>query len=135
IHETTGIAWQLYRQDIKSLEPGVTAKHFIQTMSRADFVQQFGKAFNEPGYFARFVAFLGNLLPNVGPLKRLAYKPLPDDVKRLYSDAFRKATEQYRTVVAAVEHGQVHLANLNLDTGQPSRAGDYEPADKAYAEL
>jgi hypothetical protein len=71
----------------------------------------------------------------VGPLKRLAYKPLPDDVKRLYSDAFRKATEQYRTVVAAVEHGQVHLANLNLDTGQPSRAGDYEPADKAYAEL
>jgi len=27
------------------------------------------------------------------------------------------------------------LANLNLDTGRPAEAGEYSPADKAYAEL
>jgi hypothetical protein len=36
-------------------------------MSRADFVKQFDKAFLVPGYFLRFVGFIGNLLPNVGP--------------------------------------------------------------------
>jgi hypothetical protein len=42
---------------------------FISDMSRTDFVKQFVRAFLEPGYFARFIGFLGNLVSNVGPLK------------------------------------------------------------------
>jgi hypothetical protein len=135
INETTGIAWQLYRQDIESLEPGMTPKNFLHAMSRANFERQFGKAFLEPGYFVRFVAILGNLLPNVGPLRRLPYKPLPADVRQLYINAFHKASEQYRREVSAVAVGGVRLVNLNLDTGRPARAGEYSPADQAYAEL
>ena len=135
IHETTGITWQLYREDIESLEPGMTPAHFLHSMSRADFEQQFGKAFSEPGYFVRFIAFLGNLLPNVGPFTRLPYKPLPEEARRLYIDGFHQASEQYRKQVAAVARGRSRLANLNLDTGRPAEAGEYSPADKAYAEL
>lgn len=135
IDEATGIAWQLYRADIQSLEPGVTRKQFLQAMPRGDFEREFGKAFLEPGYFARFVGFLGNLLPNVGPLKRLPYRPLPDRVKLLYVSGFHKAFNQNVREVAIVAKGRVQLENLNLDTGRPTRAGEYAPADKAYAEL
>jgi Zinc dependent phospholipase C len=135
IDEGTGIAWQLYRQDIESLEPGITPEHFVPAISRADFVQQFGKAFLEPGYFVRFIAFFGNLLPNVGPLTRLPYKPLPDNVKQLYFSAFHSASEQYLKAVAAVASGRASFANLTLDTGRPARGGEYSPADKAYVEL
>jgi len=63
IEESTGIAWQLYRGDIESLEPGMTAKRFLHALSRADFEKEFGKTYREPGYFAKFVAFFANLLP------------------------------------------------------------------------
>jgi hypothetical protein len=135
INEGTGIAWALYRGQIDSFEPGVLKDHFLQPISRADFEQQFGKAFLEPGYFAQFVGFAGNLVPNVGPLKRLPYKPLPENVQRLYIDAFRKASEQYRKRVATVAGGNDPLPEINLDIGRPARAGEYQPADKAYAEL
>lgn len=135
IHETTGITWELYREDIQSFEPGITRDHFLRAMSRADFVRHFGRAFDEPGYFFRFIGFLGNLLPNIGPFTRLPYKPLPAEAKQLYIDAFHNASDQYRKEVAVVAGGRVQLPNLNLDTGRLEQAGEYPPADKAYAEL
>ena len=104
-------------------------------MSRADFVKEFGKAFLQPGYFARFVAFLGNLVPSIGPLKNLPYKPLPDSVKQLFFHAYRNASDQYLKELSFVAQGKILLPDLILDTGQPARAGAYAPADKAYAEL
>jgi hypothetical protein len=135
INEGTGIAWQLYRQDIESEEPGISSKQFVDVISRAEFVQEFGKAFLEPGYFVQFVGFVGNFLPNVGPLKRLPYKPLPQDVQQLYFRAFRDAYNEYLEKVAATQKGKASIANLNLDTGARPAAGQYPPADKAYVEL
>ena len=135
INEATGIAWELYRQDIESLEPGIKRAQFVQPMSRADFVKQFGTAFLEPSHFVRFIGFLGNLVPNIGPLKRLPFKPLPDDVKQFYFRAYRNASAQYLKEISAFEGGRMLLPNLILDTGEPARAGAYPPADRAYAEL
>jgi hypothetical protein len=135
IDEATGIAWELYREDIESLEPGIKRGDFINEMSRTDFVKQFGNAFLEPGYFARFVGLLGNLVPNLGPLKNLPYKPLPDNVKQIFLHAYRDASNQYVKEISVVQGGRVLLPNLILDTGEPDRAGRYVPADKAYAEL
>ena len=135
IDETTGIAWQLYRKDIESLEPGMTPQHFLHAMSPAQFEQAFGNAFRQPGYFARFIGGFGNLLPNIGPFKRLPYKPLPPKVRQLYADAFQKASEKYRNDAGATARGGLRLVNLNFDTGRPIQLGEYKPADNAYAEL
>ena len=121
IDEGTGIARALYRDDIQTLEPGMTRGQFVQSMSHADFVKQFGKAFLEPGYFARFIGFLGNMVPNVGPLKRLPYKPLPKDVQQLYFNGYRNASNQYLKEVSLLSQGQIVLPNLILDTGEPVR--------------
>ena len=74
-------------------------------------------------------------MPNIGPLKNLPYKPLPDNVKQLYFHAYRNASNQYVKEISIAENGRILLPNLILDTGAPDRAGAYAPADKAYAEL
>ena len=74
-------------------------------------------------------------MPNVGPLKNLPYKPLPDNVKQIYFHAYRDASNQYVKEISVVQGGRMLLPNLILDTGEPDRAGAYAPADKAYAEL
>ncbi len=135
LDEGTGIAWALYKPEIESEEPGIKKKQFVQSMSRNDFVHQFGRAFLEPGYFARTLSFLANLVPNVGPLKRLPYKPLPKDVQQMYFHAYRNACAQYLREVSFVSRDEIFLPNLILDTGQPPIPGAYEPADHAYAEL
>ena len=135
IDEATGIAWQLYREDIDSLEPGVVEKDFLHVIPRGDFEKEFGNAFMSPGYFARFFGLLGNLVPNVGPLARLPYRPLPKDVRILYFRAFKEASLHYQQELAKVRDNRSDLPDLILDTGGADQAGVYPPADKAYAEL
>jgi hypothetical protein len=135
VHEGTGIAWELYRNDIHERDPKATAESFVFDMSRDDFEKQFGDAYARPGYFARFVGFAGNLVPNVGPLKRLPYKPLPKDAQERFEAAFDHAVARYARAVRDAGRPRVRLPNETLDTGQPTRPGAYEPADHAYAEL
>ena len=135
INEATGVSWELYRNDIESLEPGATKDSFVREISRGDFEQEFGKVFREPGYFARFFGVFAGLVPNIGPLARLPYKPLPPSVQQLYFSAAHKAAGEYRNELERVANDELYLPNLNLDTGRASKAGEYPMADKTYAEL
>jgi hypothetical protein len=133
IEEATGIAWELYRADINHLDPAATSETFVYEMSRTDFDKEFGRAYREPGYFAKFLAFIVKLVPNKGPFKRMVYVPLPSHVRQLFTAAFEHATTRYQAFVAPAHRPR--LANANLDTGRPTRRGEYEPADEAYAQL
>ena len=135
IHEATGIAWELYRADIEKLNPGITPAAFVSDLSRSDFEQEFGKAYREPGYFAKFVAFLVKLVPNVGPFKRMPYSPLPPHVRQLFIQGLDDAIAHYRADVSRARERRLTLPDVNLDTGRPTRGGAYEPADQAYAAL
>ena len=133
IEEATGIAWELYRADIEHLDTTATSESFVYELSRADFEKEFGKTFRQPGYFTRFLAWIVKLIPNKGPFKRMVYVPLPSHVRQLFTTALEHATTRYQSLVASA-HRQ-HLTNVNLDTGRPTRRGEYEPADDAYAQL
>jgi Zinc dependent phospholipase C len=96
IQEATGIAWELYRADIQKLDPEATPAGFIYDLSRADFDEEFGKTYRQPGYFAKFFAFVVKLVPNVGPFKRSIYKPLPPHVVQLFTAALDHSVARYR---------------------------------------
>lgn len=135
VHEATGIAWELYRADIQKLDPQATSAGFVYDMSRSDFDEEFGKTYRQPGYFAKFFALVVKLVPNVGPLKRTVYEPLPPHVVQLFTAALDDSVARYRDVVAAARTSHVALEDRNLDTGRRARAGEYQPADEAYASL
>jgi hypothetical protein len=48
---------------------------------------------------------------------------------------FKSTSQNYRLFLTQVASGTLHLANTDLDTGQPTRAGEYALADKTYAKL
>lgn len=135
LQEATGIAWELYQADIQGLDPGATAEQFVGSMSREDFEKQFGDSYREAGYFTKTFAWIVNLIPEVGPLKRLPYKALPPESREQFRSAFDHILREYRDVVARSRKPGAKLENRNLDTGRPARRGDYEPADEAWAEL
>lgn len=135
IEEATGIAWELYKADIHTLDPTVTPAGFVYDLSRHDFEKQFGKTFREPGYFAKFIAFFVKLVPNVGPFKRMVYKPLPPQSVELFNAGLEHSIERYRTTIRGFRSGKVAFADDNLDTGKTTHAGQYKPADEARAEL
>jgi zinc dependent phospholipase C len=135
LHEATGVAWELYRADIQGLDPDATPAGFVYDLSRADFEREFGKAFLEPGYFAKTFAFLTKLVPNVGPLKRSIFKPLPPEARTQFAAALDHAVANYHARVGALAQRRAGLPSRNLDTAKAVRFGEYPPADDAYAAL
>jgi hypothetical protein len=135
IQEVTGIAWKLYRAEIEGLDPEMTPAGFVYDLSREDFAREFGKVVAEPGYFAKFFAFLVKLVPNVGPLKRTVLKPLPPEAQERYRVAFEHSVTRYRAAVVAATTKHADLPEQNLDTAEPITYGQYPPADEAYAAL
>jgi hypothetical protein len=135
LEETTDIAWQLYRTQITRDDPSMTKDGFRFSQSRADFVRRFGEDFHEPGWFARSIGFVTRLLPRWSTARRMPWEPLPDDAQERFGHVLDAAAQRYVAVVHALEDGRLALPNLDLDTGAPSRGGEYAPADSAYAVL
>ena len=135
LQEATGIAWELYQADIQALDPTATPQQFVGSMSRTDFEKEFGNSYREAGYFAKVFSWMVKAVPSVGPLAQLPYKALPPEAREQFSAAFEHAVAEYRTVVARSRENRLHLDDRNLDTGKPTRKGEYQPADQAYTEL
>jgi hypothetical protein len=108
---------------------------FLYRLSHADYNRDFGSQYREPGAFARFLAFLLRLVPKFGPFKPLGYKEPTAQTEDLYFKSMNKVTEEYHARIKQVEAGDLHFPNVNLDTGQPTRPGDYGLCDKAYTKL
>jgi hypothetical protein len=135
VQEATGIAWQLYRSDIQQIAPNALSENFVYEMKREDFESEFGKSYREAGWIAKVFGLFVKLVPDAGPFQRLPFKPLPHDVQEQFGGALDHATASFAHAVGRVGSGDTSLENLNLDTGRPTRAGEYAPADEAYAHL
>lgn len=135
MQEATGIAWSLYEDDIHETDPSATRDGFVADMSRADFEEQFGASYRQAGYFTRILSWFTAPFPEIGPLEDLPYEPLPPEARERFFAAFDQAVTEYRDLVARLQRGDQKLENRNLDTGRPTRLGEYPPADEAWAEL
>lgn len=82
---------------------------------------------------ARVVVTLAEILPKVGPLKTLAFKPPTLQVQNLFIGSFDDVVARYESDLSASLDGAVSVPEVNLDTGRPLAAGRYELADETYA--
>jgi len=135
IPEMTRVAWELKKDDITKAHPGMTQEKFLYNLSRADYDKEFGKEYKEPGFGAKLVAGLVRVLPKVGPLKPLNFKPPTPEAERMFIESFNAALERYRALLAQARTGKLDLQNTDFDTGRPVRAGEYKLADDTYARL
>jgi hypothetical protein len=133
IPSMTKVAWQDKRQQVdRTAESRAPATAF--TMTRAQYEDAWGQEYKRPNVGHRILAWVIRVLPKVGPLRSLAFKPPTPETERYFVQSFNDTVERYKTLLTDVRQGSLRLANRNFDTGQPAIAGSYGLADDAYAE-
>jgi hypothetical protein len=135
IPEMTKVAWDLNKKDLMKDGLNVTRQRFVYNLSRASYEKNWGRVYQKPGIGARILAFLLRIFPRVGPLK--AAKPMPPtpETAKWFQDSFNHTLSLYRSLLADQGRGQLHLQNMNFDTGEPTKPATYTLADDAYAQL
>jgi hypothetical protein len=133
--QMTKVAWDLKGDDLTKAQPGLTRREFVYNLSKASYHDEWGDEYEKPGIGARILAFFVRILPKIGPLKALAFKPPTPEVDKLFQDSFNRTMENYRALLAAPNLARLQLANRNFDTGELTTPGEYPMADEAYAKL
>ena len=131
----TRIAWSIKKDELMKAQPKVTRKAFIYNLSRASYRKEWDRKYREPGLLTRILAFLIRILPKVGPLKALSFKPPTPQTESLFQLSFDRTMTEYRRLLADAGAGRLTLPNRDFDTGQPTKPGEYRLADAAYAKL
>ncbi len=135
IPEITRIAWRDKRDEIQKLNPGAAEEKFVFNLSRQEYDKAYGREYEKPGLFGRFLAVLYKLLPKIGPLRPLQFKAPTKEAEALFLASFTGTRERYRAALDRLGRGALDLPNTDFDTGRPSAHGEYTLADDTYAEL
>jgi len=135
IPEMTRVAWHLKKDEFTKSQPGLTRRKFIYNISRASYHKEWDGEYEKPGIGARILAFFIRILPKIGPLKALSFKPPTPETDKLFEESFNHTLEMYRTLLREHDSNELQLPDRDFDTGQLTRPGEYRMADNAYAKL
>ena len=131
----TRVAWNLKRTQLQKEIPGITRKKFLYNLSRSSYEKEWGTQYRKPGFGTRFVTFLVEIVPKVGPFKALKVRMPTPEVEKMFMASFNATIERSKMLFSSVDAGNLELPNENLDLGEPPLAGQYKGADGAYAKL
>jgi hypothetical protein len=135
IPEMTKVAWGRKRGEILKVTPGVQRKTFVFNLPRKQYDRTYGSDYAKPHGFARFVAFVYNLVPKIGPFRSLTFSVPTPEAERLFLESFTSTREHFRQSLDALRGGSARLPNTDFDTGRPTARGEYSLADATYDEL
>jgi hypothetical protein len=135
IPQATRIAWTLKKDDILKDQPSLTKRKFLYNLSRASYEKNWGKEYQKPTFFERFLAFLVKLFPKVGPLKVLQLRTPTPETEHKFEASFNAALDRYKLLLTQTRTGAPDIPNDNFDTGGVTPPGVYFMNDDVHAEL
>jgi len=135
IPTATKVAWSLKKNEIQAEEPGITKKKFRYNLSRSNYDREWGRNYQKPTVFQRFLAFLYKLIPKFGPLKVLEFRTPTPEAQQMFRASFNSSLDEYRRLIGDLRSGQFHLVNDNIDIGETTGPGKYALNDDAHAKL
>jgi hypothetical protein len=135
IPHLTRVAWDIKKDDLQKAQPTITRQRFVYNLSRAGYRKEWSAKYHAPGPGTKLLAFFIRILPKIGPLKALAFKPPTQETEKLFESSFNRTLSDYRALLTEQMSGSVKLENRDLDTGQPTHACEYRLADSTYARL
>ena len=131
----TQVALQTHKKDIMRETPDFAKKKFLYRLSRSDYERQWGKDYVKPGVGTRILSTLLRYMPRVGPFKGLGFNNPTAQTEDLYFKSINTTVDQYRALLEEVRNDKLALPNMDLDSGQPTKAAEYSLTDEAYAKL
>ena len=135
IPEMTRLAWRDKREEIEKRSPGTEQSVFVYNLTRSEYDRDFGTTYRKPGVLARILAFMIKIVPKVGPLRPLAFTPLPQPAEELFLASVAAAHARYRAALVTLGRGHLELENSDFDTGEPPARRRNPLAEQTYADL
>jgi Zinc dependent phospholipase C len=135
IPRATRVAWSLKEKEIKSDVPGITRRKFLYNLSRSSYERNWGKDYQRPSFWDRFLAFVYRLLPKFGPLRVLQLRTPTPETERMFEASFNATMDRYRNLLKEEGEGRLKLPNDNFDVGEFTGPGKYRMNDDAHAVL
>jgi hypothetical protein len=131
-------AWHSQRKKIRQVSPRARRREYLYKTNKRKFEQEFGTEYEKPGFGARLMAKIINLLPKIGPLRTYAFKLPSAEGEAVFRKSYRAVLRGYCTLTHQQPKDTLASVPLvpdtSLDTGQPTRPGSYNLADETYAE-
>jgi Zinc dependent phospholipase C len=135
IPQMTRVALLNRKEEMVKEDPNFDRKKFLYYLSRAKYEKEWGKGYRRPGFGARVLAVALKIIPKIGPFKAAAFKVPTAHSEDLYIISVNHTVEAYHRLLQEVAQQQLHLENLDCDTGKPTRPGEYALSDETYGKL
>lgn len=111
---------------------------FADRVGRTNYDRRWKHAYRGPGVIAQLLAVLVFIIPKIGAASDLAIKVPNCDTEEWYLRSVNHTVDAFRgelQKLIADPNALLTLANIDLDTGDRVKLGDYPLADKTYAQL
>jgi hypothetical protein len=128
----TMAAWVIKRNEILKLHPNATRRNFTYKLNKANYYSEFGKKRQKPGISATLLSLFIRVVPKIGSLRALKFKEPGLVAEKLYIESFDTVLINYASALEICRSGTINLANINFDTGDLTKPGEYGLADKNY---
>jgi hypothetical protein len=128
IPNMTAIAAKHYSKEIQAENPGFEKKKFIYRLRNTEFEKEYGKGYIHPGFGTRFLGFIVEHLPKIGPLKALKLS-LPDaNTQAIYIKSINTTVDNYKLNLAMVAPPQPIIPGTSLPAFPAAPAKPLDPA-------
>jgi len=147
------ILWRKRRKELYRVDPQIVTARFAYRLSRENYQKprrSYGRFYRlEPWrwrwkaaskqaniqFVSRVFVLFVEVLPKVGPLRTLRFKPPTVEVQDRFIRGFDVTVARFEGDLSELRDHGVVLRDENLDTGKPVAAGSYFLADETYARL
>ena len=130
-------AWRANRHELRKVNRRIRRRDYVYKQSKEKFEQEYGKHYERPGFGARVLAGIIQILPKVGKLKSLKFIAPTPEAQRIFSQSFHETVLNYAQLLSK-QNGSMgqatQLSNVDFDTGHDTKIGEYPLADRTYGE-
>jgi Zinc dependent phospholipase C len=127
----------LHRHQFPPHANGEADRIFAERVARTAYDRHWKHAQRGPGFKAHLLAIVVFIVPKLGPASDLAIKVPNADTRESYLHSLNHTVDAFREKIRELGDAgaSYKLANIDLDTGDRVKRGDYPMADKTYARL
>jgi hypothetical protein len=135
IPQMTRVALKVRKDDVAKEYPTKARRQFLFNLSRADYEKRWGTNYFKDSFKTRLLSFLLNTMPKVGPFKALGFKVPTSATEDLYFKSINSTISRYQVELQRLREHSDKLEAYDLDTGLPTKRGEYSSTDRSYDEL
>lgn len=128
----------LHRHSFPSPPDDESYRTFAQRVHRTNYDRRWKHTYKGPGFKAHLLAIVVFLVPKIGAASDLAIKIPTPETQALYFQSVNHTVDVLNQTLHSLSEDAdppISLANLDLDTGNRGKLGEYPLADHTYAEL